>query len=78
MRPSHCVACQRRDLYHTTIEVESGGIILRIGLSGKVLIKCSVCLSCRAIAPYIEAGELDKLRSWKKQARKAKAIVSQP
>jgi hypothetical protein len=70
MRPSQCVACQHRDLYHTTMEVDSGGVALRIGLSGKVLIK--------AIAPYIEASELDKLRAWKKKARRAKAIVSQP
>ena len=77
MRPDQCVACERRDLYHTTMEVDNSGISLRVGLAGKALIKCSVCLSCGAIIPYLEASELDKLRAWKKKARRTKAIASQ-
>ncbi len=49
MRPDQCVACQRRDIYHTTMEVDSGGMLLRDGLSGEVLIKGShtVGTNCR-------------------------------
>jgi hypothetical protein len=76
MRPNQCVACQSHDLYHATMEVDNSGVILRIGLAGQVLISCSVCLSCGSITPYIEASELDKLRAWKRKARKAKAAAS--
>jgi hypothetical protein len=76
VRPNQCIACQSRDLYHTTMEVDNSGVILRIGLAGQVLIKCSVCLSCGAIIPYLEASELDKLRAWKRKARKTKRAAS--
>ncbi len=74
MRPNQCVACQGRDLYHTFIEAENkGGVVIRLGLSGRVAAKCSVCLSCGHIAPYLDSGELDTVRAWKKKARKVRA-----
>jgi hypothetical protein len=64
------------DLYHTTLEADGSGVILRVGLAGRVLARCSVCLTCGFIAPYLEASELDKLRAWKRKARKAKQHAS--
>jgi hypothetical protein len=78
MRPTQCSVCQSRDLYHTTMEADNSGVILRVGLAGQVLARCSVCLSCGFIAPYLEAGELEKLRAWKRKARNAKPAASIP
>jgi hypothetical protein len=76
MRPTQCSVCQGHDLYHTTLEADGSGVILRVGLAGQVLARCSVCLTCGFIAPYLEASELDKLRAWKRKARKAKQHAS--
>jgi len=58
------------------MEVENCGLVLRIGLLGRVLVKCSVCLSCGSIIPYLDSAELDKLRAWKKKVRKAKSTAN--
>jgi hypothetical protein len=58
------------------MEVDGSGVILRVGLAGRVLARCSVCLSCGFIAPYLDASELDKLRAWKRKARKAKTTAT--
>ena len=73
MRPNRCMACQGRDLYHTTMDAESkSSVFVRIGLSGNVAARCSVCLSCGYVATYLESGELDQVRTWKKRTRKTK------
>jgi hypothetical protein len=75
MRPDQCIACQGRDLYHTTIDIESNsGIVIRLGLSGKVLARCSICLACGTIATYLDSSELDKVRVWKKKKKKKVSI----
>jgi hypothetical protein len=58
------------------MEADGSGVILRVGLAGRVLARCSVCLSCGFIAPYLDASELEKLRAWKRKARKAKTTAT--
>jgi hypothetical protein len=73
MRPNRCFACQGRDLYHTIMDAESKScVVVRVGLFGRVAAKCSVCLSCGFIVPYLDTDELDKVRAWKKRTRKTK------
>jgi hypothetical protein len=85
MKPDRCLACQSRDLYHTD-NVGDGGLVLRpakllwIGPFRAVLTKCVVCLSCGFVAPYIGAGDRERVRGWKakeKEKRNATGTVDE-
>jgi len=51
--------------------MESGtivGVRLRRGFLRSVPVNAAVCLSCGSITPYLESGDLDKVRAWKAKA----------
>jgi hypothetical protein len=69
MRPSQCPSCHGSDLYwfhgYGPIELRAGGERVEIRLSrfDELSVKCSVCLSCGFVAPYLERADLERLRA---------------
>ena len=78
MTPKQCAACQGRDLYQ--MYVANNSAFLRHGLFNEVFIHFSVCLTCGAIAQYLDSESLEKVRLWraKDRTRETKENESAP
>jgi hypothetical protein len=70
MGPNQCPSCHGSDLYffsgYGPIELMAGSgehVEIPLSSSGQMRVKCSVCLSCGFVAPYLERADLERLRA---------------
>lgn len=61
-----CHHCGGTELYNTVLSARNGVIIGRKAPTGDewMLVHCLICLACGTIMPYINAPDVERLRTW--------------
>jgi hypothetical protein len=61
-----CHHCGGTELYNTVLSARNGVIIGRKMPTGDewMLVHCLICLTCGTIMPYINAPDVERLRTW--------------
>jgi hypothetical protein len=71
MPPTKCIACGGDDLYQAQRMSLFGNlshwVIIRIALGRGADVKCSVCLSCGFVSPYLDDAALKSFRKAKSE-----------
>ena len=69
MGPSQCPSCHGTDLYWfldydlIDLRAHSERVTIPLSFSDSLPVKCSVCLSCGFVAPYLARADLERLRA---------------
>jgi hypothetical protein len=69
MGPSQWPSCHSADLYRLVgydligLWAHSERVTIPLSFSDRLPVKCSVCLSCGFVAPYLARAELERLRA---------------
>lgn len=56
-----CSECHGEDFYGGTLN----GVNITVGVSRKVAVQCTVCLTCGHVFTLVDDEDLERLRAWK-------------